>query len=89
MLTWPEVPTGTMTRLGTVLPPTQFKFEESGRTEPVGQTVKKLCAVVSVTVTFKATADTPLAGTPPPPVTWTSNVPPGVKVPGEAPSWLH
>ncbi|HKF76747.1 MAG TPA: hypothetical protein VKF59_11440 [Candidatus Dormibacteraeota bacterium] len=34
-----------------------------GSAIPEGQTVRKLAAVVSVTVTFSTTADTPVAGT--------------------------
>src|SRR5215472_6161058 len=68
-LTWPLVPTGTVTRLGRVWPALQFRLEASGRACPAGHTVRKLSAVVSVAVTFRTTAETPEAGTPPRPVT--------------------
>src|SRR5258708_38194299 len=44
---------------------------------PAGQTIRKLGAVVSVTVTLRSTALTPLDGTPPCPRTWTFRVAPG------------
>src|SRR5438105_3808108 len=52
----PLEPSFTTTRLGIVTPPTQFRSELPGRDAPSGQTVKKLGAVVSVTVTFRTTA---------------------------------
>src|SRR4029077_14888828 len=70
-LIWPPEPTATSTMLGTVLPAVQFRLEARGWGSPAGQTVKKLGAVVSVTVTLSITALTPLAGTPPCPRTWT------------------
>src|ERR1700686_2138010 len=63
MVIWPAVPTGTSTRFGTVLPATQFRFEASGRVPPAGYTVRKLEAVVLVTVTLSTTA-LALAGAP-------------------------
>src|SRR2546425_845426 len=77
MLTLPPVPTFTTTRLGMVTPPFQLRFEARGLGWPVGHTVRKDPAVVSVTVTLSTTADTPLAGTPPTPVTVKSSEPPG------------
>jgi hypothetical protein len=35
-----------------------------GRVVPAGQTVRKLDLVAAVTVTFRTTAETPVAGTP-------------------------
>src|SRR5207237_5869515 len=69
----PLEPSLTTTRLGIVTPPTQFRPELPGRDAPSGQTVRKLGAVVSVTVTFSTTAvggcASVKAGTPPCPVT--------------------
>src|SRR5436309_3548884 len=72
MLTFPPSPTFTTTRLGSVWPATGFRFDAVGRGTPFGHTVRKLRAVGSVTVTFRTTDDTPVAGTPPRPVTWRS-----------------
>src|ERR1700688_3335249 len=80
MLTWRSDERGTMTRFGTVTPPVQFKLEAVGRLALVGQMVRKLGAVVLVTVTFKIAAETPAIGTPPAPVTWTVRVPAGPSV---------
>src|SRR5665647_1342218 len=68
--TWPFVPTLTMTAFGIVAPMGQFRFDTVGRVVPVGDTVRKPVLVVSVTVTFRTTAETPVAGTPPTPVTF-------------------
>src|SRR5215831_7521495 len=76
-LTMPPEPTLTMTRLGTVWPPTKLRLDAVGWVAPAGQTVRKLGAVGLVTVTLRATADTPVAGTPPTPVTWRLRVTPG------------
>src|SRR6478735_8718733 len=64
-----SAPTGalvglTMTRLGTVWPPTKFRLEASGRGLSGGVTVRKLGSVGSVTVTLMTTDPTPLAGKP-------------------------
>jgi hypothetical protein len=53
---------------GMVWPATQFKSDASGLA--FGYTVKKLGAVVFVTVVLKITAVAPLAGTPAKPLTW-------------------
>src|SRR6185295_13808302 len=47
----------------------KLRFDASGRVAPVGHTVRKDAADGSVTVTFNATAPTPVAGTPPRPTT--------------------
>src|SRR3977135_4450415 len=74
-----------MTRLGTVWPATQFKLEAVGlEAAPVGHAVKKLAAVVLVTVTLRITADTPVAGTPPAVVTWIARLEPA---PCLLPAW--
>src|ERR1035437_1846905 len=71
--TLPPLPTFTVTAFGIVAPPPdQFRFDAVGRATPVGKTVKNPPDVVSVTVTFSTTADTPDAGTPPTPVTCTA-----------------
>src|SRR3982074_1438250 len=80
MLTSPAVPTGTIPLFGTVTPAIQFRFETVLRGAPAGHTVRKLAAVVLVTVTFKITPDTPGVGAPPAPVTWTLRVAPGPSV---------
>src|SRR6267143_172242 len=76
MLTLPPVPSFTRVRFALVVPAHQFRFEASGLADPVGQTVKKLQAVVLVAVMLRIPAATPDAATPPAPVTWTSICPP-------------
>src|SRR2546427_1547733 len=66
-----------MTRLGTVCPATQLRLEAFGRVFAEGQTVRKLGAVVLVTVTLRIAEETPFGGTPPAPVTWMARLPPG------------
>src|SRR5439155_857384 len=61
-----------MTRLGTVCPAIQLRLEAFGRVLPEGQTVRKLGAVVVVTVMLRIAEEAPFAGTPPAPVTWTA-----------------
>src|ERR1700674_634891 len=81
MLTMPVVASmGTNTRFGTVTPAVQLRFEAVGRDRPVGQTVKKLAAVVFVAVTLRIAPETPVAGTPPTPRTRTLSVVPAVRV---------
>src|SRR5690349_5506259 len=70
-LIFPSAPTGTTTRLGTVCPGWKFRFEVSCRGVPDGHTVTYPPVEGSTTVTLTATADTPVAGTPPRPVTCT------------------
>ncbi|MFN8041363.1 MAG: hypothetical protein U0Q07_19255, partial [Acidimicrobiales bacterium] len=53
----------------------QFRFDAVGWESPLGHSVKKLAAVVPVTVTFNVTA-VASAGTPPTPATWTSRTVP-------------
>src|ERR1700681_3325293 len=76
-LTFPPVPTGTVTRFGTVCLGMKLRVDAAGNGLPVGYTVRKLVEVALVTVTFNTTEDTPPLGTPPAPVTWTSSVAPG------------
>src|ERR1700730_3747472 len=76
----PPAPTGTNTRFGIVCPLVQFKFDEFGWATPLGHTVRKLAALVRVTVTLRIAADTPLRGTPPAPVTCTLRVVPAPNV---------
>jgi len=78
----PLVPTFTVTAFGIVAPVDQFRFDTTGRVVPVGDTVRYPSLVVSVTVTFKTTAATPLVGTPElPPVTVTGRVSPEASFP--------
>src|SRR5207237_8225761 len=56
-------PTATSTRLGIVTPAVQFKLDASGRGALSGKMVRKLGAVVLVTVTLRTTAETPVTGT--------------------------
>src|SRR5262249_22717738 len=77
MLTRQVLPSATSTRLGTVWPATQFRLDATGSEVPAGHTVRKLDALVLVTVTFRTTAETPLIGTPARPVTCSVKVPPG------------
>src|SRR5664279_4162595 len=69
--TFPSGPTGTMTRFGMFCPAWKFRFEVSCRGVPDGHTVMYPAAAGAAAVTFRATADTPAAGTPPCPVTCT------------------
>src|SRR5262249_22813662 len=77
MLTCPLLPRATSTRLGTVRPGVQLRLETVGWGGPTGQMLRKLEAVVSVTVTLRNTAETSAVGTPPRPATWTLSVPLG------------
>src|SRR6202140_3279497 len=79
VLVWGLTPTFTITRLGTVCPATKFKLEARGWLLPIGYTVRKLGAVAPVAVTFRITAETPVAGMPlaARPATWTLMVCPG------------
>src|SRR5664279_3996420 len=74
--TAPSAPTGARTRFGMVCPAVKFRFEARGRGEPEAYPVMNPPAVGAVTVTFSTTADTPVAGTPPCPVTLTATVAP-------------
>src|SRR5438445_200098 len=80
--TLPVGPTWATTRFGTVTPAFQLRSDASGCAAPSGQAMRALAWLVSVTVTFattavgglasvtfNTTADTPLAGTAPLPVT--------------------
>src|SRR5437879_243618 len=85
----PFAPTATSTRLGRVLPAVQLRFAASGGPLPsrgVGYTVRYPLPVVPVTATLTTTADTPLVGTLPRPVIWTSMVWPGPTAPSPTPT---
>src|SRR5260370_38232432 len=69
-----------MRGFGTVSPGVQWRLEAGGSAVQVGNTVKKPLAVWSTAVTFRTTALTPVAGTPPAPVTWMFNVVPAASV---------
>ena len=88
MYSWifPSGPTGTMTRFGMFCPGWKFRFEVCCRSAPDGHTVMYPAAVGLATVTFKATADTPVAGTRPCPVTCTEIDP--VERTGPGAPWL-
>ncbi len=76
MHTSPVESTGTSTEFGSTAP-ALMKFTcdaSSGIGEPHGHTVKNPQPVGSTAVTFNATADTPVDGTPPLPETWTRSV---------------
>src|SRR5579864_2435974 len=73
---WPVLLTGIRTRLLMVWPVTQLRLDVAGRVCPPGYTIKTPPAAVFVTAILATTADTPAAGTPPTPVTWTVSVPP-------------
>src|ERR1700682_3285924 len=64
MLTWPFVPTPTITRLGTVWPAVKLTLEVRGQ-PPAGKSVTQPATLGLVAVTFRATAATPVDGTPP------------------------
>src|SRR5712691_2764910 len=78
--TFPPVPTGTMTRFGTVMSAVQLRLEAKGCAVPVGKTVKYPLEVWFTAVTLTTTALTPVDGMPPAPVTWTFNVAPAASV---------
>src|SRR5712692_7113699 len=84
MLILPSGPTGTITRLGTVWPGPKLRLEARGRATPLGCTVKKLVAVGPVTVRLSTTPTTPVAGTPPWPVTCSETVASGPSGPAPA-----
>src|SRR5438270_777420 len=81
METCPPVPTWAMTMLGMVSPVVKLRFDAFGREVPAGQTVTKLSDVGFVTVTLRATATAPDAGTPPRLVTVRLRVWPGPTLP--------
>src|SRR5215468_9622650 len=56
-LIWRLVPSATVTWFGAVSPGVRFRFDASGRGEPVGHAVTKVLAVGSVPVRLKVTAD--------------------------------
>src|SRR5204862_377874 len=68
----------TVTRLGAISPGAKLRFDASGWARPDGHTVRNDGADGSTAVTLSSTPDTPLAGTPPTPVTSRSRVSPAV-----------
>src|SRR5690349_8458134 len=60
----PSGDTVAITRLGIVSPAAKLRFEVAGFCVPVGYTVRKLGAVVSVAVTLRTTALVVPSGTP-------------------------
>src|SRR5687767_12770644 len=54
-----------MSRLGLTSPGGTFRFDASGLVSPVGHAVIQVAAVGATAVTFRTTAVTPEAGTPP------------------------
>ena len=74
MLILPSADSLTTTRLATVWPAVKLRLEALGRAASAGWTVRWLAAVGAVVVTLRATAATPLAGTPPWPATCTVRV---------------
>src|ERR1700722_5508395 len=76
-----------MTRFGTVCPAEKFRFDATGGVlSEDGNAVIKPNACGWVTVTFRTTAATLLAGTPPRPVTCKPNVPCAATGPATAPT---
>src|SRR5664280_1400224 len=71
----PSAPTGTTTRFGMFCPAWKFRFDVCCMVVPDGHTVMYPAEVGSAAVTFTTTADTPLTGTPPWPVTCRDTVP--------------
>ncbi len=79
--TLPPVPSFTITRFGTVCPPTKLRFDDRGRALPAGHTVRNDGPTGLVTVTFKTTEPAPAGGPPGWPVMATSVVvPPTIDV---------
>src|SRR5689334_21513755 len=76
MLTFLSAPMVTVTALGRTSPGTKFRLEAVGRGVPDGKMVSRLCAVASVTVTFRTT-DRAVGETPLKPPTFRSMVWPG------------
>src|SRR5260370_28981532 len=72
--TRPPAPSITMTRFATACPPREFRFDASGTPVPAGKTVRYPAGVGEVTVTLRTTAEAPVAGTPPRPVTCSVSV---------------
>src|SRR5258706_15350300 len=77
METSPLSPSLAMTALVATIPGAGFRLDVAGRADPAGNTVRNVLAVWSTAVTFRTTASTPVAGTPPRPVTLTFTVCPG------------
>src|SRR5690242_7055182 len=75
----PVVPSVATTRFGMIWPGIQLRSAALGRVVVDGYTVRKLGAVVFVTVTLTITA-VALVGTPLDPVTCRVRVPPGLRV---------
>src|SRR2546427_13023826 len=75
----PVVPRVATTRFGMVSRAVQLRSDASGRVAVEGETVKKLGAVVLVTVTLMTTA-VAVPGTGETPPTWRVYVPPGPSV---------
>src|SRR5664279_177466 len=78
----PPVPTLTMTVFGMFCPAWKFRFDVVVRVIPAGQTVMYPALRGATAVTFNSTADTPVLGMPPRPVTCTVTVPPAATAPG-------
>src|ERR1700686_4950819 len=70
----PPLATGTMTRFGTTLPGVKLRFDAKGSPVPWGNTVRNDEPLGPTAVTLSTTADTPVAGTPPAPLTGTKRV---------------
>ena len=64
-----------------VWPVSKLRLEAVGRGVPVGQTVRNEAVVGLVAVTLMATESTPVAGTPPRPVTTISHVSSATRAP--------
>ena len=84
---FPSAPTGTTTRFGMFCPAWKFRFDVCCLVVPEGHTVMNPAAFGLTAVTFTTTADTPLAGTPPWPVTCRDTVPSAGDRAGDAAGW--
>src|SRR5450631_2392412 len=81
MLIVPPAPTGTIARFATVWPGAKMRVGVAGRVDPVGYSVTYPALVGPTRVVLITTAETPVAGTPPRPVTCRSAMPPGPSEP--------
>src|ERR1700682_2507575 len=81
MVTWPPLPTGTLTRFARVSPATQLRLETVLAAPPAGPTFRKLAAVVVVTVTLGTTPVAAAGTVVGPPATIRLSEPPGPSLP--------
>src|SRR5450631_4316471 len=82
MLILPPAPTGTIARFDRVWPAPKVIVDVGGSGDPVGYSVTNPDEVGAVIVVLTTTAETPVAGTPPSPVTCKPLTSPGPRAPG-------